>query len=52
MSGKEIKQGCKGVVFGRNAIQRPDLIAYQKALGEVVKHGLDPYKTVEKYKLK
>ena len=48
----EIQQGCKGVVFGRNAIQRPDPAAYQKALCEVVKHGLAPEKAVEKYCLK
>jgi DhnA family fructose-bisphosphate aldolase class Ia len=52
LAQKEIQQGCKGVVFGRNAIQRPDPIFYQKALCEVVKYGLDPHKAVEKYNLK
>lgn len=47
-----IKEGCKGVVFGRNAIQRPDPAAYQRALCEVVKKGADPHDMVKKYQLK
>ena len=38
--------------IGRNAIQRPDPIAYQKALCDVVKHEMDPYEAVKKYNLK
>lgn len=52
LAKEEIDQGCKGVVFGRNAIQRPDPITYQRALFEVVKHGLDPYEAVKKFELK
>lgn len=52
LAQKEIQQGCKGVVFGRNAIQRPDPIAYQRALCEVVKNNLDPHEAVKKYNLK
>ena len=52
LAKKEIDEGAKGVVFGRNAIQRPDPIAYQRALCEVVKHGLDPHEAVKKYNLK
>ena len=52
LARKEIREGCKGVVFGRNAIQRPDPIAYQRALCEVVKLGADPYEMVKKYNLK
>ena len=52
LARKEIADGCRGVVFGRNAIQRPDPIAYQKALCEVVKYGADPFEAAEKYKLK
>ena len=46
-----ITEGAHGVVFGRNAIQRPDPRAYQRALCEVVKGGLDPEKAVESYGL-
>lgn len=52
LAQKEIQQGCKGVVFGRNAIQRPDPAAYQRALCDVVKYNLDPRKAVENYNLK
>ena len=52
LAHKIIKDGARGVVFGRNAIQRPDPISYQKALCEVVKHDMDPYEAVEKYNLK
>ncbi|HHV58818.1 MAG TPA: fructose-bisphosphate aldolase, partial [Clostridiaceae bacterium] len=51
LAQKEIKEGARGVVFGRNAIQRPDPIAYQKALCEVVKHGMDPEAAVSKFGL-
>jgi len=51
LAQKEIHEGAKGVVFGRNAIQRPDPVAYQKALCEVVKNGLDPQEAVKKYSL-
>jgi DhnA family fructose-bisphosphate aldolase class Ia len=37
-----IEDGARGVVFGRNAIQRPNPQAYQRALCEVVKHGVSP----------
>lgn len=37
-----VDEGAKGVVFGRNAIQRPAPQAYQRALCKVVKHGIDP----------
>jgi DhnA family fructose-bisphosphate aldolase class Ia len=46
-----IQDGARGVVFGRNAIQRPDPLAYQQALCEVVKHGLDPEIAVQKFGL-
>lgn len=52
LAQKEIQEGCRGVVFGRNAIQRRDPIAYQRALCEVVKHSADPYEKLEKYNLK
>jgi DhnA family fructose-bisphosphate aldolase class Ia len=46
-----IAGGARGVVFGRNAIQRPDPKAYQRALCDVVKHNMEPVKTLEKYGL-
>jgi DhnA family fructose-bisphosphate aldolase class Ia len=52
LAKQEIDEGAKGVVFGRNALQRPDPIAYQKALCDVVKHGLNPTEAVRKYNLK
>lgn len=52
LARKEIEQGARGVVFGRNAIQRPDPMAYQKALCDVVKRGLAPAQAVRKYRLK
>jgi DhnA family fructose-bisphosphate aldolase class Ia len=46
-----IAEGAKGVVFGRNAIQRPDPRAYQRALCEVVKKGLNPEQAVRQHGL-
>jgi DhnA family fructose-bisphosphate aldolase class Ia len=46
-----IDEGCKGVVFGRNAMQRPDPMAYQKALIDVVKFDVTPETAAEKYGL-
>lgn len=46
-----VTDGAQGVVFGRNAIQRPDPKAYQRALVEVVKRGLDPREAVKKFGL-
>lgn len=37
-----IDKGGKGVVFGRNALQRTNPIQFQKALLDVVKRGIDP----------
>lgn len=46
-----IQEGARGVVYGRNAIQRPDPQAYQRALCDVVKHGLDPDEAVRRFSL-
>ena len=51
LAADEIADGARGVVFGRNAIQRKDPIAYQHALIEVVKRGMDPQEAVSKFKL-
>jgi DhnA family fructose-bisphosphate aldolase class Ia len=42
-----IAEGARGVVFGRNAIQRPDPKAYQRALCDVVKLGMPPAQAAE-----
>ena len=47
----EIKDGARGVVFGRNAIQVNDPYAFQAALCSVVKDGLSPQKAMNKYNL-
>jgi DhnA family fructose-bisphosphate aldolase class Ia len=52
LAQKQINEGARGVVFGRNAIQRPDPKAYQRALCEVVKHGMKPDEAVKSFKLK
>jgi DhnA family fructose-bisphosphate aldolase class Ia len=52
LARREIDEGAKGVVFGRNAIQRPDPMAYQRALCEVVKHGMQPEQAVKQFGLK
>jgi DhnA family fructose-bisphosphate aldolase class Ia len=42
LARREIDEGARGVVFGRNAIQVPDPPAFQRALCEVVKNGAKP----------
>jgi DhnA family fructose-bisphosphate aldolase class Ia len=51
LAKREVDDGARGVVFGRNAIQRPDPRAYQRALCEVVKHGMDPHEAVKTFNL-
>ena len=46
-----ITEGARGVVFGRNAIQRPDPRAYQRALCDVVKRGVAPEEAAGKHGL-
>lgn len=52
LADSAIKDGAKGVVFGRNAIQVPDPVTFQEALIDVVKNGVPPEEAVKKYKLK
>jgi len=52
LAAEEIRDGAKGVVFGRNAIQIADPAGFQAALCEVVKHGLTPEKAMAKFGLK
>ena len=51
LARREIDEGARGVVFGRNAIQVKNPPAFQKALCEVVKRGADPAEAVKKFKL-
>ena len=48
----EIKDGAKGVVFGRNAIQVENPKDFQRALCDVVKNNIKAEKVVGKYNLK
>ena len=43
--------GAAGVVFGRNAIQVSDPMAFQAALCDVVKAGVDVEKAIADHKL-
>jgi DhnA family fructose-bisphosphate aldolase class Ia len=52
LARREIDEGARGVVFGRNAIQVPDPPAFQRALCEVVKRGADPAEVVKRFGLK
>ena len=51
LAADEIKDGAKGVVFGRNAIQVPDPAKFQQALCDVVKEGVSPQQAIDKYKI-
>ena len=51
LASDEIRDGARGVVFGRNAIQVPDPVGFQAALCDVVKNGMSPGDAVKKHKL-
>lgn len=52
LAADEIRDGARGVVFGRNAIQVPDPVEFQAALCDVVKNRMLPDDAVKKHKLK
>lgn len=52
LARREVDEGARGVVFGRNAIQVPDPPAFQRALCEVVKRGAAPSEAAERFELK
>jgi DhnA family fructose-bisphosphate aldolase class Ia len=52
LAADEIRDGARGVVFGRNAIQVPDPVSFQKALCEVVKNGMNPQDAINQFRLK
>jgi len=51
LASNEIKDGARGVVFGRNAIQVKNPFAFQAALCDVVKKNLDPTEAFIKHNL-
>lgn len=51
LAADEIKDGAKGVVFGRNAIQVPVPSLFQRALCDVVKNGMSAADAVKKYSI-
>ena len=52
LAANEVRDGARGVVFGRNALQVPDPPAFQRALCDVVKRGVSPAAAVRKHKLR
>ena len=52
LASNEIKDGARGVVFGRNAFQVPDPLKFQSALIDVVKRELNSQEVYKKYRLK
>jgi DhnA family fructose-bisphosphate aldolase class Ia len=52
LARREIDEGARGVVFGRNAIQVANPPAFQRALCDVVKRGAQPAAAARKHKLK
>ena len=52
LAAAEVAAGAGGVVFGRNAIQVRDPAAFQRALCDVVKHGVKPVAAVKKHGIK
>jgi len=51
LAAEETRDGARGVVFGRNAIQVNDPFSFQAALCEVVKKGITPNEAISKYNL-
>lgn len=51
LARREIDDGARGVVFGRNAIQVADPPAFQRALCEVVKRGAAPEEAARRFGL-
>jgi len=51
LARNEIRDGARGVVFGRNALQVKDPFAFQSALLDVVKRGVEPEEAAAKYRL-
>jgi DhnA family fructose-bisphosphate aldolase class Ia len=51
LAEREVREGARGVVFGRNALQVPDPFTFQAALCAVVREGLNAEKAVTQFAL-
>jgi len=51
LAHREVNDGARGVVFGRNALQVPDPPRFQAALLDVVKRGVAPEEALAKHGL-
>ncbi len=51
LAADEIRDGARGVVFGRNAIQVPDPSGFHAALCDVVKYGIKPEEALKRHKI-
>lgn len=51
LAASEVRAGASGVVFGRNAIQVADPLAFQAALCEVVRNNATPEEAARQYEL-
>ena len=51
LAAREVDEGARGVVFGRNAIQVPDPFKFQAALCDVVKHDVTVEEAVKAHGL-
>jgi len=52
LAAREVADGARGVVFGRNALQVADPPSFQKALCAVVREGADPAAAAARFGLK
>jgi len=52
LAAAEVAGGAGGVVFGRNAIQVKNPASFQRALCDVVKHGVRPETAARRHKLR
>ncbi len=51
LAADEIRDGARGVVFGRNAIQVPSPALFQQALCDVVKNRISATEAIKKYSI-
>jgi len=51
LAANEIRDGARGVVFGRNAIQVKDPSEFHAALCDVVKSGITPEEAIKKHNI-
>jgi DhnA family fructose-bisphosphate aldolase class Ia len=51
LAENEIREGARGVVFGRNALQVPDPKRFQSALCAVVREGMSAEEALERFEI-